>query len=250
MKSFYEALAVRAGQTEAASEGSEDNRNTPEGGLEIPGAKDGSGGEAAGGASASEKPEVYTPYLALYEENRDFAGWLRIGGAGIDYPVMDTPEDPEYYLHRAFDGSRASGGTPFVGEGGTVDSDSFLIYGHNMKNGTMFGNLDYYRERTFYEENPVFTLTTVTEERTYEVFAAVSATTLSETAEGLHYYEYAGDLTKERFYALSGWLLENALYDTGIVPDFGDQIVILSTCSYHTKNGRFLVAARRKQGKN
>lgn len=191
-----------------------------------------------------ETPQ-YTEYLALYEQNRDFAGWLKIANTEIDYPVMFTPDDPEYYLRRAFDQSSSQSGTPFIGAGATPDSDMFIIYGHNMKNDTMFGMLDEYSTKTFWEENQYLDFATITEYRKYEVFAAVKTQVLHQNESGYRYYEQAGNLSESEFKDLVQWLMVNSLYDTEIIPEYGEQIVILSTCSYHQTNGRFLIAARR-----
>lgn len=191
-----------------------------------------------------EMPQ-YTEYFALYEQNQDFAGWLRIENAKIDYPVMLTPDDPEYYLRRAFDQSSSQSGTPFIGAGATPDSDMFIVYGHNMKNDTMFGMLDEYSVKTFWEENQFFDFATITEYRKYEVFAAVKTHVLLQNESGYRYYDQAGNLSESEFETLVQWLIESSLYDTEVIPEYGEQIVILSTCSYHQTNGRFLVAARR-----
>lgn len=188
---------------------------------------------------------VYTEYVSLYEENNDFVGWLHIDNTNIDYPVMCTPEDPEYYLHRAFDRSDSQGGTPFISKDSTIDSDFYIIYGHNMKNDTMFGTLDYYTKKSFWEANPRFSFTTVTEQREYEVFAALKTRVLRKNETGYRYYFQVGDLTEDAFDVLIDWFRQNALYDTGIIPTYGEQIVVLSTCSYHEENGRFIIVARR-----
>lgn len=196
--------------------------------------------------NAADAEEVqFTEYAVLSEENSDFAGWLHVDNTEIDYPVMYTPDDPEYYLHRAFDTSYSQSGTPFIGENSTIDSDYMIIYGHNMKNSTMFGTLDFFAEKAFWEENPTFSFTTVTERREYEVFAAVKTRILYPEEAGYRYYSQAGDLTVDGFRELVSWIQQNALYDTGITPEYGEQIVLLSTCSYHEENGRFIIAARR-----
>lgn len=184
-------------------------------------------------------------YEALKEQNTDFVVWLTVAGTDIDYPVMYTPEEPEYYLHRAFDKSDSVSGTPFIGEGGSPESDLFIIYGHNMKNGTMFGTLSRYADLDFYRENSTLTLASAEGESVYEIFAVVETRVLYAGEADYRYYRHAGALTEADFVELTGWLTENALYRTGIIPAFGEQIVILSTCSYHTENGRFLVAARK-----
>lgn len=196
------------------------------------------------GETQSEEPQ-YTEYAALYAENSDFVGWLHVENTNIDYPVMFTPDDPEYYLRRAFDRTASQSGTPFISENCTIDSDFFIIYGHNMKNNTMFGTLDCYAEKSFWEENPCFSFITVSEQREYEVFAALETRVLYQDETGYRYYFQVGDLTEDAFNELTGWLQENALYNTGITPAYGEQIVVLSTCSYHESNGRFIVAARR-----
>ena len=191
-----------------------------------------------------EKPQ-YTKYAVLYAENSDFVGWLHIDNTNIDYPVMSTLDEPEYYLRRAFDKTSSQSGTPFVGAGSTIDSDLFIVYGHNMKNDTMFGTLDNYAVKSFWEETPSLLFTTTTECREYEIFAALKTRILYQDEPGYRWYYQAGDLTEEAFNELVSYLSENALYDTGITPSYGDQITILSTCSYHEDNGRFLIAARR-----
>ena len=80
----------------------------------------------------------------LYAQNSDLIGWIEIEGTKIDYPVMQTPDDPEYYLHRDFNREYSASGTPFLDSASVVlPKDNavtwnWLIYGHNMKFGTMF----------------------------------------------------------------------------------------------------------------
>ncbi len=180
-------------------------------------------------------PETTTAYQVLREQNPDFAAWLTVPGTRIDYPVMHTPGDIEYYIYRAFDGTSSASGTPFLGDYGDLDSPACIIYGHNMADGTMFADLEEYGKQAFWEAHPTFSITTVTEEREYEIFAAVRTRVLYTDEEGFRYYRLPE--------GLGGWLTEQALYDTGLTAGDGE-IVILSTCSYHTENGRFLVAGR------
>lgn len=199
------------------------------------------GGEVT---SETKESDAHTKYYTLYDKNPDFSGWLTVNNTKIDYPVMFTPGDPQYYLHRSFDGTESLSGTPFIGANCNIDSDCFIIYSHNMKNGTMFKTLDNYAKKEFFEQNPTFTFTTLNKERTYEVFAAISTRVLYDDENGFRYYDSVGDLSEEDFDALISWLKEKAIYDSGITPSYGEQILLLSTCSYHTDNGRFVVAAR------
>lgn len=186
-------------------------------------------------------------YAELKELNSDFIGWLRIDGTKIDYPVMHTPEDSQYYIYRDFYGKKTASGTPFMGGECTADSDSIIIYGHNMKNGTMFGSLDEYQKEEYWKVHPVIWFETVEEDRQYEVFSAFTTRLLYEGEEGFQYYGYVGDLTEQQFEEFVQLAKRSSRYDTGITPEYGDQLLMLSTCSYHTENGRFVVIGCRKR---
>lgn len=201
--------------------------------------------EMAPETTQAVRPEPIDPkeaYIKLKGMNADYDGWLNIPGTHVDYPVMATPAEPEYYLRRAFDKSESVSGTPFIGEGCDQNSDCLIIYGHDMENGTMFGDLAHYDNGAFRRSHPMITYYTQEGPRTYEVFAAVKTRI---GAPGFRYYNAAGALTPEKFKELTGWLKENALYDSGITPVVGEQIMILSTCDSASENARFLVAARR-----
>lgn len=96
-----------------------------------------------------QSPQEFLGYAMLCEQNPHMAGWVKIDGTKLDYPVMFTPDEPEYYIHRAFDGSYAVIGVPFVGKGCTLEppSDNIILYGHNMKTGTMFSTLSSYAKK-------------------------------------------------------------------------------------------------------
>lgn len=183
-------------------------------------------------------------YDGLWEENHDLAGWLTIDALDVDLPVLFTPEDPEHYLHRGFDGSYAYSGCLFLGEDWTPEGSHAIIYGHNMKDGGMFGNLDRYKSREFALLHPTLRFDTLTEEREYAVAAAFYAQAYSAGAPGgFRYYQYT-DLSEEAvFDEYLRQVREAALYDTGAEIQFGDRLLTLSTCSYHRKNGRFVVVA-------
>ncbi|MDY3014606.1 MAG: class B sortase [Evtepia sp.] len=185
------------------------------------------------------------PYAELAQRNPDFAAWLQMPGTNVNYPVMFTPDKPEYYLRRAFDRSASISGTPFIGADASLDSDCFIIYGHKMKNGSMFGTLEYYTGPEFWSQQKYFTLDTVDEQRIYEIFAVVKTKILAADTLDFQYYRYTGALSDSKFSELTEWLRGQSLYDTKINPVYGEQILILSTCSYHTENGRLIVAARK-----
>ncbi len=186
----------------------------------------------------------YSLYSDIYAANKHCVRCLTVNHTRIKYPVIYSAEAPDYYLRRAFDGRASKSGTPFIGEGGSIDSDYFVIYGHNMKNSTMFGTLNYYARESFYSNNKVFSLLTREGERKYEIFGVLRSRIPYDDEDVFRYYQYTGELSEEDFSALTGWIKTYELYDTGITPVYGEKILILSTCSYHTKNGIFIVAAR------
>ena len=191
---------------------------------------------------------ILPQYRSLYDENPDFIGWLRIDGAGIDLPVVQTPGDNEYYLRRGFDRLYSVGGTLFLDERCSVDpadpTANWLIYGHNMRDGSMFGELVQYRDEAFYVANPTFTFDTLYETATWQVVAALD-TTLG--ADALPYYTFFDAQSKSEWHRRVDAITSLALYDTGIVPEYGQQLLILSTCGTPTlgTDARFALLAVR-----
>ena len=95
-------------------------------------------------AQLEQPPETsnfFSSYTALKERNPDFFGWLSIEGTKLDYPVMHTPEDGEYYQRRNFEGDHSQSGVPFLSADCFEGCGNYLIYGHHMNNGTMFASL-------------------------------------------------------------------------------------------------------------
>lgn len=188
------------------------------------------------------------PYEALYQKNRDLAGWLCIDKTKLNYPVMFTPEEPEYYLHRSFDRETSVSGVPFIGEGSFADSSNIMIYGHNMKNGTMLATLLKYAEKEFWKEHPMIQFDNLYEKNTYEIIGAFySKAYLPEETGVFKYYQYSDLSTPELFDEYYRQVKRASLYDTGVEAEFGEQLLTLSTCSYHVKDGRFVVVARKKR---
>ena len=194
--------------------------------------------------SGSDKVETHSAFNGLATINDDFRGWLKIEDTVIDYPVMKSSEDdPEYYLHRDFDKNYSFSGTPFIGAGADENADAFVIYAHNMNNGTMFGTLDYYADKEWAEQHLYINFDTLEENRVYRVFAAFQ-TALGEENE-FKYNERVGLLSNQDYKALAEDIKEAAVMETGDCPAEKTQILMLSTCSYHSDNGRFVVAAYR-----
>ena len=184
-------------------------------------------------------------YAQLYRENPDLAGWLRIEGTRIDYPVMYTPEDPEYYLHRNFYGDQAYGGCLFMGEGYCREGGNTIIYGHHMKDGSMFAGLLAYASQEFADAHPLIHFDTIYEEGIYQAFAAFYCDLDEEGTDAFLYYAYPDLSDEDVFYDYISRISKKNIIDTGQEIGFGDQLITLSTCRYHLKNGRFVVAAKK-----
>ena len=179
-----------------------------------------------------------TRYDALYQQNNDLAGWLSFPETALDCPVMYTPEDPEKYLRMAFDGSYAISGSLFIGDGSSPDGSNVVVYGHNMKNGTMFGGLTAYAQEDYAKAHPVFRLDTLTEEREYRVIAAFYCA--AEEEEGFP-YQYVDLTHPETFAQYLEKAGERSLWPMSFQPEFGTRLALLSTCSYQGEDGRFVV---------
>ena len=195
---------------------------------------------------AAAKAALLAHYKTLWEENNDMAGWIYIADTAVNYPVMWTPDLPDKYLRRAFDGSYSISGTPFLGEGWTPESNYALILGHHMRNGQMFGSLSQYASPGYAAEHPIICFDTVDRLEEYTFVAAFYSQIYDASAENVfRYYAYT-DLSDPAVFAeYVSQVKSVALYDTGVDIVYGDKILALSTCNYHTDNGRFVVIARR-----
>ncbi|MCB8506697.1 class B sortase [Enterococcus durans] len=186
---------------------------------------------------------AYTP---LYEENSDFFGWIAIDGTNINYPVMYSPDRPEYYLTHAFDKSESISGTPFIDKNCTDKGNIYVIYGHNMQDKTMFGQLPNYAEKHYFEEHPLIHFDTLYEQREYQVIASFHSQIYDKDETNVfRYYEYTNLSDKSVFNEFMEQVRAATIYDTGIQAVYGDELLMLSTCSYHTENGRFVLVAKR-----
>lgn len=196
---------------------------------------------------------------ALYEENPDIIGWITIEDTKIDYPVMQTPEDENFYLKRSFYGEENDNGClimdtdSVVGEGTTESgyeaggepSANLIIHGHNMRSGEMFGDLELYKEAAYEEAHSLICFDSLYEHREYEVIAVFYSQVYYASEEVFKYYKFFEAETQEEFDDWYQNIKELSLYDTGVTAEFGDEFITLSTCAYHVEDGRFVVVGRR-----
>ena len=195
--------------------------------------------------SVVTEPQVLAKYKELSDSNSDMIGWLSIPGMVIDYPVMYTPDDPEYYLRRDFDGEDATAGMLFVDANcDPVDGDNQIIYGHNMHNGTMFGTLSDYADKEFWENHQFVHYDTLYEEHLYQVVCVFRSYIHFVDEEGFRYYHFYGSSNEQEFNDYVTNIKALQLYDTGVEVSYGDKLIALSTCDYYTDDGRFVVVAK------
>ena len=127
----------------------------------------------------TEEETVLAEYGELYLQNTDMVGWLSIAGTNINFPVMQTPNNPNYYLKHNFEKEYSDLGTPYVQENcDLLTSDNFVIYGHHIKGQKMFGALENYKSKAFYEEHKTVCFDTLTKRGEYRIFKLTRIITL------------------------------------------------------------------------
>lgn len=185
-------------------------------------------------------------FAALRDKNSDFIGWISIDGTNLDFPVMYAPTNKDFYLRHDFNKEYSIYGVPYLDEkttlGANAESDNLIIYGHNMKTGTIFGCLTGYKKADYYQQHPYIEFDTVYGDAQYEVFAAFAIDVVNDTS--FVYNQYI-DMDEESYNAYVEEVCRRSDVDTGIRPAYGEQLLTLSTCEYSTDNGRFVVVARR-----
>lgn len=197
------------------------------------------------GSTEKMAKEILPEYRTIYKENPDFAGWITIEGTRIDYPVMLREEDREYYLHRDFYGKESYAGVPFVGNGDFMFDNDIFIYGHNMKNGTMFAELLNYCHEDYWKAHTTIQLNTLREYRVYEIFTVFYATENDWTGENglFHFVKEQQEMERENYLSE---LINRGFYETEIKPDKSAPLIFLVTCSYQERNGRLVIAGTKK----
>jgi len=201
---------------------------------------------AESGVQEEDTPARRVDCGQLNDMNPDCFGWISIEGTNVDYPVMYQPEKEGYYLTHAFDGSSSLSGVPYIDEACFPGCGNYLIHGHNMRNGTIFAALLSYKEESFWQEHPTISFDTLDGPGTYEIIGAFTSRVYTSADEGVfRYYQYTDLTDPDVFEEYVSRVKKSARYDTGVTAEYGDQLITLSTCGYHTQNGRFVVVARK-----
>lgn len=181
-------------------------------------------------------------YYALYRENPDLVGWVSIEGTDLSYPVMQTPEDPDFYLKHDFSKQENKYGVPYLqADCDLTRSDNLIVYGHHMQDGSMFSALCQYTSADFYAAHPTIRFDTIYSYGSYEVLAVFKT---SGGTGGFHYYEFVDAADAAEFDDYVAACKKRSLYSIETTAAYGDRLLTLSTCEYSRTNGRMVVVAK------
>lgn len=182
----------------------------------------------------------------LKNMNEDFVGVLSIPDTIINYPVMYTKGE-DYYLRRSFDKKQSDAGTLFIDKHNNIDpiDDNIIIYGHNMRNGTMFHELLNYKKESYYKEHKYIYFNKVDNSEKYEIISVFYSKVYYETDNVFKYYKFYNASNEEELNDYVKNIKELSLYNTNVDAKLGDNFITLSTCEYSQENGRFVVVAKK-----
>ena len=195
-------------------------------------------------AKGSDKCPVKVDFEALKKINPDVVGWIYIPDTGINYPIVQA-KDNKKYLHRTFEGKDSHVGAIFLDASCKPDFSSFnsILYGHNLKNGEMFGHLKKlydveYNSEANYRKHPKIWIITPDNENEYEIFA------FREISVKKDHDVYTVDLSKEKDRrTFLDDQIRKSQKETGLQTSENGRVLTLSTCTSRTENGRFIVQA-------
>ncbi len=190
--------------------------------------------------------EVLEEYQTLYNKNKKLIGWLKIDDTIIDYPVMQTVNN-EYYLDHNFNQEYDKNGSLFLDKDCDVvrRNTNLIIYGHHMKSGKMFGNLNSYSNEEYGKKHALIQFDTIYEKGTYEVMYVFRSRIYNEDEVVFKYYQFLDAASEAEFNSNMQEMAALSLYDTGVTARYGDELLTLSTCDSSETDGRFVVVAKR-----
>ena len=196
-------------------------------------------------------PETQTPvemlpeFTELFKLNPHLVGWISIEDTNVNYPVVQTAQgNADYYLYRNYYRENDAHGCIYVREQCDVfkPTDNITIYGHRMKDHTMFGHLAKYERKEFWQDHQYIQFNTLKAHHIYQIVTVF--TTTANLGEGFQYHLYEDFLDEAECNEFLATARENALYDTGLTAAYGDKFITLSTCEYTKENGRLVILAK------
>lgn len=193
-------------------------------------------------------PQILPEFQALYEQNSDIAGWLKVEGTNIDYPVMQpVAQSSDFYLNHDFDGKEDINGSLFLDSRNDLEepNDNMIIYGHNMKSGMMFGDLKQYLEPKFWREHRKVTFHTIYEKAEYEIVAVCLSKVAEDEVGEFKYYDFIDAGNKKTFQRYVKNIRKLNIMDEKAELSYGDKLLTLSTCNSYTEDGRLFLVAKK-----
>ena len=196
--------------------------------------------------SAIRLPDILPEYETLYNKNKKLIGGLKIDDTNIDYPVMQTT-DNTYYLDHNYNQEYDKNGSIFLDYNCSVypRSTNMIVYGHHMKSGNMFGNLQKYAKESYGKKHSIITFDTIYEKAQYQVMYVFRSQVYNEDDIVFKYYQFIEANSETEFNSYMQEMSALSLYDTGVTAEFGDSLLTLSTCDSSQTDGRFVVVAKR-----
>lgn len=183
------------------------------------------------------EPPIAIDFDALLDRNKDVVGWLYCPDTVINYPVVQGKNN-DRYLRKDLDGKYLVSGTLFADyRNGELNEDAnYIIYGHNMKNGTMFSSLAKYKQQSYYNQHPIMYYLTPDGNYKLELFAGLVVKRDDKI--------YLPNQSEEEFTELIEKYRAKSTFKTNVELEYSDTIVTLSTCSYEFDNARYIVIGR------
>ena len=168
----------------------------------------------------------------LYEQNEDIVAWIKIDNSNINYPIMQTIKNPNYYLRKNFYKEYSYYGTPYLSEQCNINSnDNLIIYGHHIKSGMMFADLDKYKSYDYYLNHKTIKLYklqgTETIEEEYKIISCFKTTV---NKGGFKYYNFFNAYSETDYNSFVEQGRELSFYNTEDAANYRDKLITLSTC--------------------
>ena len=195
----------------------------------------------------TEETERMAKLKKLQEENADIVGWLEIENTSINYPVLQGT-DNEYYMTHNYKKEKSKNGSIFLTKDydWTIPSSNLLMYGHNLGNGTMFQELLKYEDKNFYKQHQTIRFTTTEEDAKYEIISVFKSRVYYKSEKNVfRYYYFVNAETEEEYNEFVENAKKASLYDIDATAKYDEQLITLSTCSYHVEDGRFAVVGKK-----
>ena len=192
--------------------------------------------------------DILPEYLELYQQNPDFAAWIEVDDTPIAYPCMQG-EDNEYYLTHNTNREYNKNGSIIMDNRCSFNGNSpqCIFYGHNVRDGNMFGVIMNYKDVRYFYYHPVIHINSLYEYHDFEVYS-VFQISYEDAREEFPFYEYVDFTSEEEFDSYIEKAKEYSIYDTGVIPKYRERLALLMTCEHDEEDGRFVVLAVESSG--